>query len=312
MPRNRSTTGSQDEPGRARAEPDPTVNAANSTDEVAPGPPQRRRRRVRVAAAVVGAVVIAGVATFIVLWSRVSTQPVSMDEARRRADGAGQGTDQPTAATHFRPAAGIYRYRGEGTERLDKPPTSQTQGPDIPGTVTHLDGTCWRLRVDYNTNHWQSWDYCSTGTALTERAGAFFQRLDLVVAQVETSSMYTCDPPVDAIRAAQRAGDHWTQECRGTSTGSTGEVNSAGPYTYVGQEELVIGGSRVKALHYHRSRTLTGAQTGTEDINVWFDVDTGLPLKNQRAITVHSDSLIGGVTYDENGSFQLASMTPTR
>ena len=271
-----------------------------------------RRRRVWIAAAVVGAVVIAGVATFIVLWSRVPTQPVSMDEARRRADGAGHGTDQPAEATRFRPAEGIYQYRGEGTERLDKPPTSQTQGPDIPGTVTHLDGRCWRLRVDYNTNHWQSWDYCPTGTGLTEQAGAFFQRSDLVVAQVETTSTYTCDPPVDAIRAAQRAGDRWRQECRGTSTGSDGIVISAGPYTFVGREELEIEGSRVTALHYHRLRTLTGGQTGTEDINVWFDAETGLPLKNQRVITVRSDSMIGGVTYDEEGSFRLASMTPTR
>ncbi len=66
------------------------------------------------------------------------------------------------------------------------------------------------------------------------------------------------------------------------------------------------------ALHYHRLRTLTGGQTGTEDINVWFDAETGLPLKNQRVITVRSDSMIGGVTYDEEGSFRLASMTPTR
>ncbi len=102
------------------------------------------------------------------------------------------------------------------------------------------------------------------------------------------------------------------QRCHGTSTGSSGEVISAGPYRYVGQEDLDIGGSRVKALHYQRSRTLTGGQTGTEDVNVWFDAQTGLPLRNQRVITVHSDSLIGGVTYTEDGSFRLASMTPTR
>ncbi|HEY5155516.1 MAG TPA: hypothetical protein VIJ47_12320, partial [Acidimicrobiales bacterium] len=270
--------------------------------EVAVREPGRRRRHwARIIAAVVGVALIAGVAIFVVLWNRGSSRPVSIEEARRQ-EGA-PGTDQSTSTELLRPAPGVYRYSGEGTEHLDKPPLTQTQGPDIPGTVTHLDGGCWRLRVDYSTNHWQSWDYCPASSGLTENAGEFFQRLDLVVATVDTSSSYTCDPPVDAIRATQRAGDQWMQECRGTSTGSDGEVISSGPYTFVGPELLDIGGTEVTALHYHRLRTLTGGQTGTEDVNVWFDAATGLPLRNQRAITVRSSSLIGGVTYEENGSF---------
>jgi hypothetical protein len=279
--------------------------------------------------AIVGVALIAGSAVFVVLWNRGSARPVSMEEARSRAStsvtdqptdtqprrsapgAAAPVTDQPTGTELLRPAPGVYRYSGEGTEHLDNPPLTQTQGPVIPGTVTHLEGGCWRLRVDYSTNHWQSWDYCPAGSGLTENAGAFFQRLDLVVAQVDTSSSYTCDPPVDAIRATQRAGDQWMQKCRGTSTGSDGEVTSSGPYTFVGPELLDIGGTEVAALHYHRMRTLTGGQAGTEDVNVWFDTATGLPLRNQRVITVRSSSLIGGVTYEENGRFQLTSMTPT-
>jgi hypothetical protein len=277
-----------------------------------PDPAARRRRRRLIGAAVVGGVLIAGVATLVLLWTQVSTRPVTVEEARERADLSGPEGDPSPEATPFRPAVGIYRYRGEGSERLDKPPTSQRQGPDIPGTLTHLDDRCWRLRVDYNTEHWQSWDYCSTGDGLTESAGAFFQRLDLVVTQVETSSSYTCDPPVDAIRAEQQAGDRWMQECRGTSTGTDGEVVSTGPYTYLGTETLDIGGVEVEALHYRRSRTLTGGQSGSEDIDVWFQTETGLILQNEREITVRSDSLIGGVTYEESGSFTLVSMSPTR
>jgi hypothetical protein len=272
------------------------------------------------------------VVTFVVLWNRGSARPVTMEEARTRAStpvteqsAAAESlqpapgsaapvtetsTDRPADTGLLRPAPGVYLYRGEGTEQLDKPPLTQTQGPDIPGTVTHLEGGCWRLRVDYSTNHWQSWDYCPAGSGLTENAGAFFQRLDLVVAKVDTTSTYTCDPPVDAIRATQRPGDQWMQECRGTSTGADGEVISSGPYTYVGPELLDIAGTEVAALHYHRLRTLSGGQTGTEDVNVWFEAATGLPLRNQRSITVQGSAL-GGVTYEENGSFQLASLTPT-
>jgi hypothetical protein len=275
-------------------------------------PPRRRHRRVRIVAAIVAVVLVGAIATFVVLWNRVTTRPVSIAEAGRRAGAAGYGTDQSATATPLRPAAGIYQYRGEGTEKLDKPPRSQSQGPGIPGTVTHLGGRCWKFRVDYNTNHWQSWDYCSTGKGLTEQGGSFFQRLDLVITKVETSSTYTCDPPADTIRAAQRVGDQWKQNCHGTSTTASGEVIAAGPYRYLGQEDLDIGGKRVKALHYQWSRTLTGGQNGTEAGDFWFDAETGLPLRNRRVVTVHSDSPIGRVTYDERGSFVLVSMTPTR
>ncbi len=280
------------------------------SDEAGANPSRRRRRRVWIGAAITLGVLLAGAGTFAYLLGRVSSRAVTVDEARRRADEAGPGTEGSSDAEAFRPAAGIYEYRGEGTERLDRPPTNQAQGPEIPGTVTHLDDGCWRFRVDYNTNHWQRWDYCAGNGGLTESAGRFFQRLDLVVTDVETLSSFTCDPPVDAIRPGQEAGDTWAQECRGTSEGTTGEVVSAGPYTFVGPEVLEIGGRDVDALHYRRVRELSGGQTGTEDIDLWFDADTALPLRNEREITVRSDSLIGGVTYTESGSFTLTSMTP--
>lgn len=273
--------------------------------------PGHRRHWPLILAAVAVVVLIAAGATLLVLWNRAESEPVSIEEARDRADAAAAENDPSIDTVPLRPAAGIYQYRGEGTEHLDTPPLTQAQGPDIPGTVTHLEGECWRLRVDYSTKHWQSWDYCPSGTGLTETAGAFFQQLDLVVATIDTSSSYTCDPPADAIRPTQSAGDQWTHECRGTSTGTEGEVFSSGPYTFVGPQDLDIAGTTVPALHYRRLRQLSGGQSGTEDTNVWFDSETGLPLRNERTITVHSSSMIGGVTYEEEGSFQLESLEPT-
>lgn len=93
---------------------------------------------------------------------------------------------------------------------------------------------------------------------------------------------------------------------------SDGEVTSAGPYTFVGEELLDIDQHRVTTLHYRRVRTLGGGQRSTEDVDTWFDAATGLPVKNSRVITVRSDSPLGTVTYTERGSFTLASLTPTR
>ena len=288
--------------------------ADRDAESVIPGPPtqgpsprRRARRRIFVAVSLIAALLLAG--TVVALWNRVTVHPVSMDTARERA-GLDSGSSGP--ATPLVPATGVYRYQGTGTEHLDKPPRTQPQGPDIPGTVTGLGDGCWRLRVDYSNNHWQSWDYCSTGTALTETAGAFHQRIDLGPVSVDTSSTYVCDPPADAIRPTQTAGDRWRQACRGRSTASDGDVASAGPYTFVGEEPIDIGRREVVTLHYHRVRTLTGGQRGTEEVDTWFDATTGLPVRNSRVITVHSDSVFGSVTYTERGTFTLVSSTPTR
>ena len=53
------------------------------------------------------------------------------------------------------------------------------------------------------------------------------------------------------------------------------------------------------ALHYHRSRNLTGGQTGIEDVNVWFDSTMRLPLRTSGSSPGRAVPL--GVTYEENG-----------
>ena len=59
-------------------------------------------------------------------------------------------------------------------------------------------------------------------------------------------------------------------------------------------------------------RNLGGAQSGTEEVDTWFDASTGLPVRNSRLITVRSDTVLGAITYTEEGSFTLASLTVTR
>jgi hypothetical protein len=53
-------------------------------------------------------------------------------------------------------------------------------------------------------------------------------------------------------------------------------------------------------------RTLTGAQTGRQRAGLWFAMN-GLPLRNERKITVNTETAIGSVTYTEDGSFTLTS-----
>ena len=263
-----------------------------------------RRRRQLIAATVFGAIA-AGALAMIVLWNRNDAHQVTLDEARRRLHST--STEAGGVTAPLRPATGVYRYTGSGTDRLDTPPKEQTEGPDMPATVSDEPGGCWRFRIDYSSNHWQSWVYCPTGGGLEERGGQTYQKWDFVVFANESTTTFTCDSSV-TIRADQHPGDEWQQSCHDvTKTTSV----SSGTYRFVGDEHLTVDGRSVTAHRYHRDRTMVGDQVGQEHSDVWFAVDSGLPVRNQRTITVKTSTVVGDVTYREDANFQLASLDPT-
>ena len=178
----------------------------------------------------------------------------------------------------------------------------------MPATVTHEGGGCWTFRIDYSTNHWQSWRYCPHDGGLDEVGGQGYQRWDFGAFASETTSTFECDSPT--IEAHQEPGDEWAQRCTGTSTGVEGTTITEGPYRFVGTETLTIGGERVRALRYHRERTTSGNQEGSESSDVWFSAETGMPLRNVRKLEAVSGSVIGPVRYTEEGRFELTSLDP--
>jgi len=262
------------------------------------------RRRWILAGVVVAVLgVVAAVGWF---WlSRDTAREVSIDEARRRAG----GTTTPRRGTEGRPRPGVYEYRGGGTDSLSLPPLSQSEGPGIPGTVELLDGDCWRFRVDYSSNHWQDWKYCHRGDDLMEEGGQTWQRWLFGPVAVTTTATFRCED-TPAIPAVREPGQEWSARCKGSNTRISGEVVSAGPYRFVGEEVVDVGGERVAALHFRRSRTLTGAQDGTEVSEVWFAADDGMPLRNEREIELRTDTPVGKSTYTEKGDFRLVSLRP--
>lgn len=287
------------------------ADAGESPVAPAEGPADRPRRtghaRGRgglIAGAVVLAVLAAGGAVFAVLWSRGGAGPVPLEESRRPT-----GSTMPSAPAVLRPPQGLYLYRGSGSDRLDAPPKEQAEGPDMPATVTHRPDGCWTFRIDYSTNHWQSWDYCPRQGGLEEIGGSTYQKWDFVVFVSESTSTFVCDPAV-TIKADQQPGDTWEQSCTGTGATSDGAVLTAGPYTFVGPEAVDVGSESVPAYRYHRERTMSGAQTGTERSDVWFSAATGMPLRNQRRLEVRTSSIIGEVAYTEDAEFALTSTEP--
>ncbi len=272
--------------------------------------PFRTRRRVVVAVVILSVVLIAG-AVFVVLWRGSGAHEASTQDARKRFRQS-SSTIRPRNAATLRPKAGVYLYEGEGTEQLSLPPKTQHQGPQMPATVTHRADGCWTFRLDYNSQHWQTWVYCPRNGGLAELGGETFERWDFVFTKYDSTSKFTCDPEAVVVRSGMQPGDSWLQKCRGTSSGTEGVAVTSGPFRFVGEETLDIGGTPVVANRFHQERTMSGSQTGTQTADLWFAKRDGLPLRNERETNVQTDTVVGSSTYTERGRFRLRSLQPER
>lgn len=259
--------------------------------------------------------IVAGVALALVLVVAVGTvlvvrgrpaQQASVEEAVERL-----GTSTTVGGPALgRPAQGVYRYEGTGTERLSFQATSQPIGPTLPGTVTWQGQDCWLFRLDYNSNHWQTWTFCQEGDRMVDRGGQVFQRFDFVVVAPETLSRSMCDPPAETVRPGMRPGDTWQQTCTVQTEGAGGNTTT-GPMSFVGEEILSVGDVEVPTYRFHSERTYSGDQVGTGITEIWYAVDTGLPIRSEWRLEIRSPSPIGDVTYTEEGTWQLADPVPS-
>ena len=288
--------------GRSHHRVDAPAEVADAPpSEVRPGArPRRRRRRLAL-----GGLLLAGTGAFLAGgWlSQEKARPVTVDEAAAQFERDNRAGGGPGV-----PAEGVYRYTGSGTERLSVPPVAQDQGPEMPATVTHLDGDCWRFRIDYSTNHWQSWDYCATDQGLVERGGGSFQRLNLVAISVDVTTATECTEAV-AVDLSITESQALRQSCT-VSDDKAVTGASTGRNVFVGPEDAEVGGATVPVLHYRRERDLSGRQRGTEEVEAWFDAETFLPVRVERRIAIETDTPLGALAYEEQGDFHLQSIEP--
>lgn len=219
-------------------------------------------------------------------------------------------TTSPTVRSFELPAAGVYQVTGQGTERISKPPNSQTDGPIMPVGITYLADGCWRWRIDYNTASWHEYDFCPQGGQLLLVAQSNYQSWDLGLTSVTNLGQYACNPPSPIVVQAPVRGQTFVQRCTGTNTAVSGPSVAAGTVTVVGVQTLRIGGTPVRAVEMNRHQTISGAQHGILDESWWFATSTGLPLKTVRNYRLVTSSVIGDITYSDSGSWQLDSLTP--
>lgn len=281
------------------------VEEAAQDEERPTAVPDRHRRRrwpwiLGAVVALLGALAV----VFVVTTNHAHEVTMSQAEARLGPVGGSAGNG--------RPAPGVYRYVGSGTEHLSLPPLSQSEGPVVPGTVTWQGRTCWTFRLDYSTHHWQTWNYCLHHGSLWEAGGVTWQLWSIGPIDVTNTSTFVCAPGTEAVPAGGRPGERWQSSCRGTNSFVKGVTISAGPYVFQGYTDLRVDGTSVRAAHFLRLRTDTGTQKGTERSEVWFDTLTGLPLRLDQNLRVRTSTPFGESTYTQSGSLSLTSLVPRR
>ena len=180
----------------------------------------------------------------------------------------------------------------------------------MPGTVEIKTDGCWSFRIDYSTNHWQSWTYCARPSGLVETGGLVWQRWMVGPMAKTNLSTLRCSLALLSIPSAPAVGKVWPARCTGTSTQIPGTLVSVGATRFLGQPILTIAGHKIPSVHIEVQWRLNGSQVGTERDDLWYDAQTGLPLQNRRSIHVRTGTPFGPSTYTENGEFVLRSMTP--
>jgi len=248
-----------------------------------------------VAVGALAAVAVAGgAASYFVL--RDPTEPVDVEEAVtsfRTDTESSPGDPSPIPE-------GVYVYETDGFEKTDAL-TGKTHRYPGRSTITVTAADCgvsllWQVLDGRSTE----WVYCVTDEgwmlASQDERHTFFGATE--------QTTYTCDGT--PIRPGEGGQKRWAVSC------TTGTADETGVGRVVGQERVEVGGKAVPAEHVRKKTTFSGEIRGFARHDLWFDPESGVPVKIAMVSRTTNDSPIGDVTYDEEVKLTLTSLEPRR
>jgi hypothetical protein len=136
-----------------------------------------------------------------------------------------------------------------------------------------------------------------------------YQAWDFGAASITNLSTVTCPANTVVLPRDPKEDDRlsWTCVERNTAIGSGVSSTDA---RVVGFKTLRVGDVAVPTVEERQAANVSGTQTGRAITDWWFATSTGLPVRLDRFIVVHSPSPIGTITYTEDGSGVLTSVEP--
>ncbi len=206
----------------------------------------------------------------------------------------------PAAKVFAVPARGVYAYATEGWEKISLG-GARHDYPERTFAVIEPKGGCeWtfdhRVLEEKRTVN----TYCHEGP--DQSVVAYDGWVTFFGSTAE--SHYTCTG-TRADRRDQPGAKHQSQCTDGDAT--TSDVT-----TYLGLQELVIGGTSVRAMAYSTDTVIKGSITGTSHTSVWLRPEDGLPLRIERDTETSTYEFGTDVDYVEHAVFMAESLEPRR
>ncbi len=99
--------------------------------------------------------------------------------------------------------------------------------------------------------------------------------------------------------------------CSGTSDSISGVTTDAGKVEVVEFTTVTVGGTEVPVVHIRTSDEFGGAQSGTEQADLWLSVENGLPVRVSFDTRTKSDTPVGTADYVDQGQVDLTNLVPT-
>jgi hypothetical protein len=265
-----------------------------------------------IAAAVV-VIVTGSAAAAAVACSTYSEAPIDpVPDAASGGDGS-TNPDSSSPQPTWLPTEGAYRYRVDGRQELrafQLNPLTRDEGPIAPAEIRREPGTdCWKLRIclvggkceDAPTGGYSevSLSFCVDAGRLELRRAVERSRWQLWNGDYRNAvSDMTCDPGQATYAQRDLSMTSWSHVCQG-AVDTQYRFASSGPYRFIGQESMMVGGVSVPAFRFSEERvvanTTSGAPAGKQIGEYWFAAN-GMPLRLRRGVELETDFGIGKVT----------------
>lgn len=190
------------------------------------------------------------------------------------------------------PDVGVYPIIVTGGEQLDLGTITSREYP-IDGFVTVTPSACGvEIRTDFVLERWQSLEWCDTGSGLELGQEQIFHQffgLDDLVVRTCTDSPLVPDATSWSCRS-----DESTAERAVTSTLIVADV--------AGDERSVLAFATTLVVGDHPDNV--------ETIELWIDVETGLPVRESRIYDFTLDTPLGDAGYTETYEWAMTSLVP--
>lgn len=235
--------------------------------------------------------------------ARATPTQVAPTTPRPGTPAAGSPADPAAgfAPGYQRPAAGVYTYDTDGFETLALGSARHDFPDRSPAILRHGEGCAWQLEHKVIEEHVDTFDFCSAEGAVTWDGW----RIERTFLSRTIVFDYRCTGDTAMLLPTRTPGDRSTASC--TTTDGASRADAA--FTYVADEDLAVGGTRVPAARVHGDIALSGDVEGTVTVELWIERVTGMRLREERVVDNTVPTSLGRADYHEELTVHLRSLS---